>query len=122
MTTDNPTQESRTRYALGVCVSVLVTDAIAFSLAALACLLPGAGLTLDNFCIALFVFGISMAAVGWSTGVSGIEARGTEPHTYVEVKVVPKGRVLLFSNLSLVIGGLIAILASIVLPLTLWPK
>ncbi len=122
MATDDVSRESRIRYVLGVCVSVFITDAIAFSLAALACLLPGAERTLDNFCVALFIFGLLMVVVGWSTGVSGTRTLGLQPITYVEVKIVPRGRVLLFSNLSLVIAGLIAILASIVLPLALWPK
>ncbi len=82
------------------------------------------GLTVYNFSTALFILGLLIVILGAYTGspVSPVGGRGGSmgPRAYsisVEQEVPPKYRPSAFSNITLAIAGLIAIIAGVVLPL-----
>jgi hypothetical protein len=110
--------ESRAHYALRTFASVLALDALIFSLAALICVVFGLGLTMYSFSTTLFILGILIMIFSMYTGVTG-GWRGLAGYaTSLEVRVPGKYQPSAFSNIALGIAGLIAILASIILPLT----
>ncbi len=116
---DDQPIESRMHYVFRMRSSVLALDAVIFSLAALACLVLPLGLTVYNFSTDLFILGLLIMIFGMYTG-QPIGQGGFGPRSYTrsfELKVPRKYRPSAFSNITLAIAGLIAIIAGVVLPL-----
>ena len=114
---DDQPFESRMNYVLRMCASVVALDMVTFSLAVLACLVFRFGLTIYNFSTALFILGLLVMIFSMYTGISGGRGSMAGYTRSLEVKVPNRYRPSAFSNITLSIAGLIAIISSIVLPL-----
>jgi len=111
---DDQPIESRMHYALRMCASIIAVDMATFALAALVCLVLRVGITIYNFSTALTILGLLLLIFslwgGYTGGSSGYALS-------LEVKLPDRDRPSAFSNITLGIAGLIAIISSAVLPL-----
>ncbi len=114
---DDEPIESRMHFLLRICAAVLALDIIIFSVAAAICMVFKVGLTVYNLSTALFILGALVMSVSFWDGITrGLKGLGGLA-TQVEVRLPDKDRPSVFSNVSLAIAGIVAVIASVVIPL-----
>ena len=107
--------ESNQHFILRIIGAVLIVDMIIFGLTYLICVLFGVGLSINNISNTLLILGIIAIFVGGATG--GARGRGGMASYANEIEAKSGGRYRPSASFQIVVGGLIAIIASVVIPL-----